>query len=198
MRPRFSTWLGLGRVVLQVRSMRFAILMLVVYIAAVAETSLVDSIRVGNATPDLLALVAVVWLLTASGPRAFLAAGAVALVGDLIAPGHAGVGMAWMLLIGYGVTRLRVRFRGAPGRGGLMWGQLLWQVPCLGAAVTMWAASVGLTGRLLGDVPLPWSAILARAAGTGIYTGGVALPVLMVVGWIREPKSARARKLAQS
>jgi hypothetical protein len=177
--------------------MRFVILTLSVYLAAVAETSLVDVIRVGEVTPDLPALVAVVWLLTAGGPRAFLVAGAVALVGDAIAPGRLGVGMAWMLLIGYGVVRLRGRFRAATDGRGFTGAQLLWQVPMVAAAVTVWAAVVGLTARLLGDVPLPWSTILARAAGVGIYTAGVALPVLMVVGWIREPLLARRRKLAE-
>jgi hypothetical protein len=175
--------------------MRCVILTLTVYVAAVAETSAVDLLRVGNVTPDLLTLAAVVWLLTAVGPRAFLVAGAVALVGDLIAPGRLGVGMGWMMLVGYGVTRLRARFQGATDGRGFMWQQLAWQVPCVWAAVTVWAAAVGLTGRLLGDVSLPWSTILARAAGVGTYTAGVALPVLMVVGWIREPYLARQRKL---
>jgi hypothetical protein len=65
------------------------------------------------------------------------------------------------------------------------------------AAVTVWAAAVGVTGRLLGDVSLPWSTLLARSAGVGIYTAGVALPLLMVVGWICEPLLARRRKLAE-
>ncbi len=177
--------------------MRFVILALVVYLTAVMETSLVDVMRVGHVTPDLLALVAVVWLLTAAGPRAFLVAGAVALAGDLIAPGHIGVGMAWMLLVGYGVTRLRACFQGATNGRGFMWQQLAWQVPAVAVAVTIWAAAVGLSGRLLGDVSLPWSTILARTAGVGIYTAGVAVAVLMVVGWIREPQLARRRKLAE-
>jgi len=195
--------------------MRVVLLLLIVYVAAVAETSLVDVIRVGDVTPDLLALVAVVWLLTAGGPRAFLLAGAVALVGDLIAPGRLGVGTAWMLLVGYAVVRLRGRFQGATnfrgfvgatdGRGfvgatdgrGFMRVDVLWQVPMVAAAVTVWAAAVGLTARLLGDASLPWSTILTRSAGVGIYTAGVALPVLMAVGWIREPLLARRRKLAE-
>ena len=177
--------------------MRVVLVSLIVYLAAVAETSLVDVIRVGEVSPDLLALVAVVWLLTASGQRAFLAAGAVALVGDAIAPGRLGVGMAWMLLIGYGISRLRAHFQGATNGRGFTGAQLLWQVPMVAAAVTVWAAAVGVTGRPLGDVSLPWSTLLARSAGVGIYTAGVALPLLMVVGWIREPLLARRRKLAE-
>ena len=177
--------------------MRIVLLLLFVYVAAVAETSLVDVIRVGEVSPDLLALVAVVWLLTASGPRAFLAAGAVTLVGDAIAPGPLGVGTVWMLLVGYGISRLRAHFQGATNGRGFIGAQLLWQVPIVAAAVTVWAAAVGLTARLLGDVSLPWSTLLARSAGVGIYTAGVALPLLMVVGWIREPLLARRRKLAE-
>ena len=80
--------------------MHLLILIPIVYIAAVAETSLVDVMRIGDVAPDLLALVALVWLVTVAGPRAFLVAGAVALLGDLIAPGRVGVGTAWMLLVG--------------------------------------------------------------------------------------------------
>jgi len=177
--------------------MRFFLLIPMVYLAAVAETSLVDVIRVGDATPALIALTAIVWLLTASGPRAFVAAGLIALAGDLIAPGRPGVGMAWMLLVGYGVTRLRARFRNAAGDGGSMFSQIVWQVPAVAVVVTVWAAAVGFSGRLLGDVSLPWRTIPIRAAGVGIYTAGVALPVLMVVGWIREPRVARRGKLGE-
>jgi rod shape-determining protein MreD len=157
------------------------------YLAAVLETSLVDVLRIGPVAPDLLALAAIVWLLTASGRWAFLAAGAVGLVSDLIAPGRVGVGMAWMLLVGYAVTLLRARWK---------LNYLVLQVPAAFVAVTFWAAGVGVTGRLLGDFPLPWSTILARSAEVGLYTAGVALPVLMVTGWIREPLLARQQKLA--
>ncbi len=157
-------------------------LTLIVYIAAVIETSLVDVLRIGRLTPDLLALVAVVWLLTAAGPRAFVVAGGVTLVGDLIAPGRLGVGTAWMLLVGYGVTRLRARF---------LPDHLAWQVLTTAATVTVWAAAVGLSGRLLADVSLPCTTIVTRAAGVGLYTAAVALPVLMVTGWIREPLLGR-------
>ncbi|MBN2475466.1 MAG: hypothetical protein JXB62_12720 [Pirellulales bacterium] len=168
--------------------MRFVWLTLAVYLAAVAETSLIDVLRIGEVTPDLLALVAVVWLLTSGSPRAFLGAGAVALVGDLIAPGHLGVGMGWMLLAGYGVGRLRARFRLE---------HLGWQVLITFATVAAWAAAVGATGRLIGDLSLAWSAVVPRALGVGLYTAAVALPVWMVVGWIRQPFLARKRRLAE-
>jgi rod shape-determining protein MreD len=168
--------------------MRVALLALFTYLAAVAETSLVDAIGIGGIAPDMLALVALVWLLTARGPWAFLAAGAIALVADLIAPGRIGVGAAWMLLVGYAVTRARMR---------LKVDHLAIQAPAVFAAVAVWAAGVGLTGRLVGDVSLPWWSVLSRSAGVGLYTAAASVPVLMVVGWIREPLLAREKRLAE-
>ena len=158
----------------------------IIYLAAVAETALGDVMRVGDVAPDLIALVAIIWLLTAAGPRAFLVAGGIALVGDLIAPGRLGVGMAWMLLVGYGVTWLRTRLKSD---------HLGVQVPIACAALIAWAVGVALTGRLSGDVTMPLSTLLTRAATTGLYTAAVALPVLMVAGWIREPFLIRKAKL---
>jgi hypothetical protein len=176
--------------------MYYIVTALLVYLAAVMETSLVDVIRIGEITPDLLALVAVVWLLAANGPGAFLVAGGIALVGDLIAPGRVGVGMGWMLLVGYVVTRLRNRQWGATSGRGFVWDRLPGQVLTVGVAVTVWAVAVGLSGRLLGDVALSWLTIVWRAAGVGLYTAGVGLPVLIVLGWIRQPALARERRLA--
>ena len=168
--------------------MHMVLLALLVYVAAVLETSLVDVLRIGDAAPDLLALAAIVWLLTARGPRAFLAAGAIALAGDLLAPGRVGVGMFWMLLVGYAVTRLRARCK---------FDYLVFQVPTAFVAVTLWAIAVGASARLLGDVALPWWSIVVRGAAVGLYTAAVCLPVLMVVGWIGEPLLAKERKLAE-
>ena len=168
--------------------MQLFLLIPLVYLAAVAETSLADVLRVGQTAPELLALTAVVWLLLARGRWAFLAAGAIALVGDFIAPGRLGVGAAWMLLAGYGLSRLK---------GRLPTEHLVVQVPMVLAAVTLWALAVAATGRLLGDVPLPWSAIPSRAAGVGLYTAGVSLPVLMVLGWLAEPRRPRPQELAE-
>jgi len=168
--------------------MRILLLTLIVYLAAVIETSLVDLMRIGPVAPDLLALVAVIWLLVSDRPRVLLAAGAIALMGDLIAPGRVGLGMAWMLLVGYVVVRLRARFKVE---------HLFWQLLITWLAVTLWAFGLGLTGRVLGDVALPVGTILARAAGVGLYTAGVSLPVLMILGWVRQPHLARQKRLTE-
>jgi rod shape-determining protein MreD len=164
---------------------RTLLLAVIVYVAAVVETSLGDVMRVGRVTPDLLALVAVVYVLAARSPRAFLAAGAIALAGDLIAPGRLGVGAAWMLVVGYAVGRLRHHVR---------LDHFTAQVPVVGLAVACWATGVAATARLLGDLPLAWPAIAVRSAGVGLYTAGVAIPVLMVLGWTRERAVAPQRR----
>ena len=168
--------------------MKALLLTLIVYVAAVFDTALADAMRIGHAAPDMLALTAVVWLLVAAGPRALLTAGLIALVGDLVAPGHVGVGAFWMLLVGYAIYRLRtlVKLDHLPERVLVVW-----------AAVTIWAIASGLTGRLWGDVALPSMTVVTRASATGLYTAGVSLPVLMVLGWFREPRLATQGKLAE-
>ena len=168
--------------------MKALILTLIVYVAAVFDTALADAMRIGHAAPDMLALTAVVWLLFSAGPRALLAAGLIALVGDLVAPGHVGVGAFWMLLVGYAISRLRmlVKLNHLPEQVLVVW-----------AAVTVWAIAGGLTGRLCADVPLSSMTVVSRASATGLYTAGVSLPVLMVLGWFREPRLASQGKLAE-
>ena len=166
--------------------MYIAFLIPIVYLAAVAETALGDVMRVGDVTPDLIALVAIVWLLTAAGPRAFLIAGGIALLGDLIAPGRLGVGMAWMLAVGYGVTWLRSQMKSD---------HLGVQVPIACTALIAWAVGVAITGRLLGDVTLPLLFFLNGSAATDLYTAAIAVPVLMIAGWIREPLLIRKARL---
>jgi len=168
--------------------MRYLLLLPIVYIAAVLDTSLVDLIGVGRVAPDLLAMVAIIWLMLVPSSRAFLVAGSIVLVGDLIAPGRPGVGMAWMLAVGYAITRLRQHTK---------MDHLAVQVIVLWAAVTLWASAVGFTGRLTGHVASPWPTLFSHTAGVGIYTAGLSLPVLMVIGWIREPLLTRQARIAE-
>jgi rod shape-determining protein MreD len=160
----------------------------IVYAAAVAETSLADAMVVRHAAPDLLGLVAIVWLLTAGGPRGFLVAGAIGLFGDLIAPGRLGLGMTCFLLVGYTIASLRQR---VPGE------HLAWQVTIVCAGSTLLALGLALGGRLAGPSATPLGELLLRAPAVGLYTAGVSLPVLMILGWLREPFLARRRKHAE-
>jgi rod shape-determining protein MreD len=149
-----------------------------VYLAAVAETSLGDVLRIGAIAPDLLALTAAVWLVVARGRYAFLVAGGIGLIADLLAPGRIGVGAAAWLLVGYAM--LRPRWRWALEH-------VLGQLAAVAMAVSVWAATAGFGRWMVGDVGLGLSTILGRAVGTGLYTAAISLPVLLVASWICDP-----------
>lgn len=159
--------------------MPYVLLIVFVYLAAVVDTALAEVLRVGDVTPDLLALAAIVWVLLVPSRWAFLTAGAVALLADLIAPGRVGVGAAWMLLIGFGLSGLvqHARRRRIDRR-------LPVRLALTAAGLTAWCLGVGATAGLLGDAALPLLPQLVRSFGAALYTSVVALPVLMVAGWI--------------
>ena len=159
--------------------MAYLLLIVFVYLAAVADTALGEVLRVGNVMPDLVALVAIAWLVLVRSRWAFLTAGAVALLGDLIAPGRIGVGAAWMLLVGFGLNWLapRIRSRWMPVRLALV-----------AAGLIVWCVGVAVTANALADTTLPLATLLARATGTAVYTAAVAVPVLMVAGWVRNDR----------
>ena len=167
--------------------MRFLLLLPILYLTAVLQTSLCDALSVGHVTPDLLALLAVTWLLVTPGRRAFLVAGLVGLVADMISPGRLGLGMASFLLVGYALTRLRTKLR---------LDHLGWQVPAVWFSTTALALSLATGTWLSGEALLPPSTLFVRALGVGAYTTGVSIPLLMIIGWIREPFQARRRRLA--
>lgn len=160
--------------------MPYLLLIASVYLAAVVDTAGADVLRVGKVTPDLVALVAIVWIVLARSRWAFLTAGGVALLGDLIAPGRVGVGAAWMLLVGFGLAWFVERARRRRLAAGLPVRLLL-----TAAAVTAWCLGVGLTSVLLGEAAQPLPAQVLQAFGAAAYTTAVALPVLMVAGWVR-------------
>ena len=88
------------------------------------------------------------------------------------------MGMAVFLLVGYGVARIRARLplEHFAARTGVVW-----------VAVTVLAVALGLGRWLMGETSLAPATLLARGLGVGTYTAGVALPLLMVIGWLREP-----------
>jgi rod shape-determining protein MreD len=166
---------------------RCLVLVPLLYAAAAIQTSLGDLTRVGRAEPDLLALAAVAWLLAVGGPRAFLVAGAIGLLEDLLAPGRVGLGAACFLTVGYGLTRLRAR---------LPLDHLALQVPVMLLSLTVLALAQTLGRWLAGETSADLGALAVRALGVGLYTSGVGLPLLMVTGWIHEAR--RKPKLAPS
>jgi len=163
--------------------MRFVLLVPILYLVAVVETSLGDLLRIGTVEPDLLALLAVVWLLRWPGPWAFLVAGLIGLAEDLLAPGRLGLGLGSFLLIGYALALLRTRFR---------LGLLVLQVAAVLVAVCTLTTIQAVGHWLLGTVSVSLPTLLARAASVGLYTAGLSLPVLMILNWLTDaPKRPR-------
>ena len=168
--------------------MRYLLLVPIIYVVAVLQTSLAGVLCIGHVGPDLMALVAVIWLLADSEPRAFVAAGAIGLAGDLIAPGRVGPGMACFLLVGYAVCRLRTR---------LPADHLVGRAVINLLAVSVTSLGIGCVGWVLGDPSPGLLEIVTRSVGVGTYTAGASIPLLMILGWISEPYGARHTHLSR-
>jgi rod shape-determining protein MreD len=159
--------------------MRFLILLPFIYVAGVLETSLGDVLQVGHVGPDLMALLAVVWVIWVPGPGAFLAAGIIGLASDFCTPGRLGLAMAAFLVAGYLLTRLGSRL---PLR------RIVLQVPTVFVSVTALALTLGVGYWLLGDSSSSLGTLSLRALGVGIYTAGLSVPVVMILSWTRKPR----------
>lgn len=164
-------------------------LVAVVYVAAVAETSLTPILRIGQTSPDLFGLGAMLWLLASSSPYAFLPAGCVGLVADLLGPGRLGIGMAVWLLLGYATVRFRQRV-------GLEPLPLQWIV--LTSVVTIAGLLQAVLRFALGELPGPLAPLLLRVAMAEAYTAALSLPALMVLSWMPWQASGRTARLAKS
>jgi len=163
---------------------RLLLVGLIASAAVLAETSLADAMEIRQVVPSLIALAALAWQLACPGPYTFLASGAIALVGDLFAPGRVGLGAASMLLVAYAAGRVAQRLR---------IDHFVLQVPIVLVGTAAWVLSTGLLRWLSGDASISPLVLLRQAPAVAAYTAAVALPVLMVVGWMRE---AAANKLA--
>ncbi len=90
------------------------VLAMAAYGAGILETVAGPRWAVGNVSPDLLGLVAWLWLVGRRGPGDFLAVGAVGLWGDCLSGHRLGLGLAAYLLVGW----LAMRYR----RAAVPWG----------------------------------------------------------------------------
>jgi rod shape-determining protein MreD len=159
------------------------ILAVTVYAAAIAETSLAPAIEVRHVTPDLFALAAILWQLTAGRGRGFVIAALVGLAYDLTAAGPLGVGMGMFALVGYGIAQIRSH---------LDLEHLPLQLAMILAATMAIALGEAGAWRLLGETTLPWSTLVVRAMSVGVYTTAIALPILLFCSWFHRTQPAAA------
>jgi rod shape-determining protein MreD len=164
--------------------MSFLLLLIAVYCAAVLQTSLAPALEARHVVPDLFVLVAIVWQLNMARPRGFVAASLVGLACDLTSGGPLGIGMGLFALAGFLVGWLREKVDAS---------HLLAQLIIVWLAATAIAAGEVVIRRFLGETALPWTTLAVRAASVGVYTTGVALPPLMMIGWLREGRLSRER-----
>jgi rod shape-determining protein MreD len=157
--------------------MAVVILILATYFAAVLQTALVPAFEVRHVMPDLLALVAIVWQLLTGWRRGFVAMAMVGLAYDLTSAGRLGVGLGLFALVGFAVAWLRTK---------LDVKHVIVRLAVVWLATTSIAIAEIVVCRLLAETTLAWASLVVRAVGVGVYTTGVALPLLMIVGWLGE------------
>jgi rod shape-determining protein MreD len=149
------------------------------YLVAALDTAFAPAWAVGPATPDLLALTAVLWIISPGRPRAFWPAALVGLFADLQSPGRLGVGLACFAIAAYALAGLRPRLVAAAP----------WtKAAAVALVVAAIALACGILRRLLGEIDLSALALLVRGVSVGVYTGAVAVPILMALDWIPQPR----------
>ncbi len=163
--------------------MRYIVLVLATYVAAVLQTVAAPEFEVRHVVPDLFALVAAMWLLVAQARLGFLAAAFVGLAADFTSGGSPGLRMALFAAVGCGIERLTMQFdsRHFAVRLGVIF-----------AATAIIATVEGLALRLSGGTALSWSTLAVRASCVAAYTAAVSVPLVMVAGWLPQRKSAIA------
>ncbi len=167
--------------------MRFVILALTVYAAAVAQTSVAPALEVRHVMPDLFALATVLWQLTAvrrdadgaadASPRGFFAATLMGLAYDLTSSGPLGVGFGLFAGVGWLIAAIRAKLDLA---------HPLMQLTTVFFATAAIASGEAVIWRLRGETTLPWATLVVRAACVGVYTTAVAVPIVMVLGWFHD------------
>jgi rod shape-determining protein MreD len=154
-------------------------LILATYVAAVLQISLAPAIEVRHVMPDLFALVAVLWLLRTSGRQALLGTAFVGLLYDLTSAAALGTGLGIYSVAGYALSRLCGK------ASGLL---LPVQLVIVWLATTSIALAEAAAARIVADTTLSWTTLTARGVSVGVYTTALALPALMVIGWLPQRK----------
>jgi rod shape-determining protein MreD len=155
----------------------------VVYFAALLEACLAPRWEVRGIVPDLLALVAFAWLAEARSRYAFLAVGLVGLVSDLNASAPLGIGMGAFAMVGYLVIVLR---RNLHLEGPIA------QLAIVGFGTVATCGVQGIALRLIGGPECPLMTLVERTVLVGLYTSAIAIPLVMMLHWLkpkREPMS---------
>jgi rod shape-determining protein MreD len=148
----------------------------IVYLAALLESWLAPQWEIRGVVPSLLALVAFQWLASARSQYAFLVVALIGLVSDLDSSAPLGVGMGAFAVVGYAIVFLR---RNLHLEG------MLAQLIIVGSGTMTTCAVQGIALRLTGQVERSLLAVIEHSALVGLYTTGLAIPVMMIACWIK-------------
>jgi rod shape-determining protein MreD len=151
-------------------------LIIFVYLAALLESWLAPQWEIRGIVPSLMALVAFAWLASARSQYAFLIVALIGLANDLGSSAPLGVGMGAFAIVGYLVIFLR---RNLHLEG------MFAQLTIVGFGTTATCALQGIALRLTGNVERPLLTVIEYAFLVGLYTTGLAIPVVMIVRWIK-------------
>lgn len=148
----------------------------VVYLSALAESWLAPQWEVRGVVPSLLALVAFQWLASARSPYAFVAAALIGLASDFDSPAPLGVGMGAFAVVGYAIVFLR---RNLHLEG------VLARLAIVGLGTLIVTSLQGIALRMTGTVDRSLLAVIEHSALVGLYTTGLAIPVVMIGRWTK-------------
>jgi len=160
--------------------MQWLILILAVYVAETLQAALDTVLCVGNIVPDWFVLTALLFVLTVRRPQPLLAGMIVGLAADLSAVGPLGLSTALLALTTLGVARLRRKLHIEHPAS---------RVLLIALATTLYTQGIiGITA--IGPSLLMRNTItlFIGAIGVGSYTAAFALPALLIITWVREPR----------
>ncbi len=162
--------------------MTWPFLLVLVYLTAVMQLALGPVLSIGPIAPDLFALLATVWVIVVPRPATWLVGLVAGTAADLTTGSPLGTGA---LVYVAAAAALR------------------WVVlqMCLDSpwtrALAIGVVTTGLTGTLAAieqvtrSTDLSAAVLAGRAAATAAYVAGLALPILMIAGWLMESRSVR-------
>ncbi len=149
-----------------------------IYLASALQTLQAPQWQIAGVGPDLIALTGFTWLALSKNRYSFAIVALVGLAADFNSPAPLGLSVAVYAVVAYLLTRLRSRIHldHFAGRLGVIF---------LGVAGTCLVQSAML--RILRQTALPLLMLLPRSLLVGFYTAGLAIPILMLAGWLRTP-----------
>jgi rod shape-determining protein MreD len=167
--------------------MNYLAWLLAFYAAAVAQTSIAPCLTVGLAAPDLLLLLAFVWIVRRPGWPGFIGAMTVGLAADLSSLGSLGT-----MVVCLGIAAVALD----------SWRPTLGLDHPLVAALATGIATmlVSFVTATLATIGEPGSrslfALASQSVGVGLYTALLACPLLVVLAWMESVRRSADRRWA--